>query len=249
MIAILRNAGDKGLAPDDYDSPRWPARLGKLKPATGDPTESDLVRFRCCTDDLGDAVYFRPAHRPSKSATPGFWRRCRRTKIRLAGISARECGSRLERLSRSAAGRTSLSRLSTNDSSARKIPGNRAARTTVRTLPAIKKPIKPGDSYPGVPRLARLLRLVGDLPDRCHCCNRGHVYQGALVNAVKSFQQRHGLTPDGQIDARNPRRAERSLEPPSAADGTHAGTLALAAGRIPAFADRSECSGVPAPRL
>ena len=27
-----------------------------------------------------------------------------------------------------------------------------------------KKAIAPGDAYPGVPRLTRLLRLVGDLP-------------------------------------------------------------------------------------
>lgn len=32
------------------------------------------------------------------------------------------------------------------------------------TLPAIKKPVRSGDSYPGLPRLVRLLRLVGDLP-------------------------------------------------------------------------------------
>ncbi len=27
-----------------------------------------------------------------------------------------------------------------------------------------KKPVKAGDAYPGVPRLVRLLSLVGDLP-------------------------------------------------------------------------------------
>ena len=31
-------------------------------------------------------------------------------------------------------------------------------------LPAVTKPIEPGQSYLGVPRLARFLRLVGDLP-------------------------------------------------------------------------------------
>src|SRR5207247_10741995 len=31
-------------------------------------------------------------------------------------------------------------------------------------LPDVTKPIEPGHSYPGVPRLVRFLRLVGDLP-------------------------------------------------------------------------------------
>jgi hypothetical protein len=39
------------------------------------------------------------------------------------------------------------------------------ARTMVDLFQPSKKPVKPGNSYPGVPRLVRLLRLVGDLPE------------------------------------------------------------------------------------
>jgi murein L,D-transpeptidase YcbB/YkuD len=68
-------------------------------------------------------------------------------------------------------------------------------------LPAVKKAVAPGDSYPGVPRLARFLRLVGDLPPDAIIPADSTIYQGPLVAAVKDFQLRHGRDPDGKIGA------------------------------------------------
>jgi L,D-transpeptidase YcbB len=45
VIALMLQAEEKGLSADDYDGPRWNDRLGKLKPATPQPTEADAVRF------------------------------------------------------------------------------------------------------------------------------------------------------------------------------------------------------------
>ena len=64
----------------------------------------------------------------------------------------------------------------------------------------MKKAIVPGDSYPGVSRLTRLLRLVGDLPADANVPADQPIYAGALVDAVKSFQRRHGRDPNGRID-------------------------------------------------
>jgi murein L,D-transpeptidase YcbB/YkuD len=64
-----------------------------------------------------------------------------------------------------------------------------------------KKPIAPGDAYPGVPRLTRLLKLVGDLPADADLPADPPIYQGALVDAVKAFQRRHGRDANGRIDA------------------------------------------------
>ncbi len=66
-------------------------------------------------------------------------------------------------------------------------------------LPAAAKTIAPGDSYASVPQLAAFLRLVGDLPADAIVPADGTVYQGPLVDAVKSFQRRHGREPDGRI--------------------------------------------------
>lgn len=67
-------------------------------------------------------------------------------------------------------------------------------------LPDSKKPLVPGSPYDGIPRLTRLLRLLGDLPANTVIPEDSNLYQGALVDAVKSFQSRHGLKPDGRLD-------------------------------------------------
>jgi hypothetical protein len=45
MIALLLQAEQKDLAAEDYDGPRWSARLAKLKTAAPQPSEADAVRF------------------------------------------------------------------------------------------------------------------------------------------------------------------------------------------------------------
>jgi len=49
--------------------------------------------------------------------------------------------------------------------------------------------------------LQRLLHLLGDLPGISVADPPDLAYKGSLVVAVKHFQQRHGLEPDGIIDA------------------------------------------------
>ena len=64
-------------------------------------------------------------------------------------------------------------------------------------LPVPAKPVEPGKSYTGVARLTRLLRELGDLP--ADAAAPAGVYAGALVEAVKHFQGRHGLLVDGRL--------------------------------------------------
>ncbi|MGA7842055.1 MAG: hypothetical protein WCA34_14120, partial [Candidatus Acidiferrales bacterium] len=45
IIAILLQADQKGLSAEDYDGPRWSARLAKLKPTASQPSEADAVQF------------------------------------------------------------------------------------------------------------------------------------------------------------------------------------------------------------
>lgn len=73
-----------------------------------------------------------------------------------------------------------------------------AAQDDGAILPSTKKPVDPGDHYSGVQRLVRLLRLVGDLPIGASADDSDN-YAGDLVAAVKRFQARHGLEPDGRI--------------------------------------------------
>jgi murein L,D-transpeptidase YcbB/YkuD len=66
-------------------------------------------------------------------------------------------------------------------------------------LHASEKPVEPDEYYADVPRLIRLLSRIGDLPAGAVPTD-SELYQGALVAAVKRFQSRHGLEPDGRID-------------------------------------------------
>jgi len=66
-------------------------------------------------------------------------------------------------------------------------------------FPDVNKPIEPGQSYADVPRLARFLRLLGDLPENAILPNDSQNYGGPLVDAVKRFQRRHGLDADGRL--------------------------------------------------
>ena len=58
--------------------------------------------------------------------------------------------------------------------------------------------VEPGQPYTGVPRLIRLLSRLGDLPQGL-IDEDSELYGGALVDAVKRFQARHGLEEDGII--------------------------------------------------
>ncbi|MDD5463479.1 MAG: L,D-transpeptidase family protein [Methylococcales bacterium] len=63
------------------------------------------------------------------------------------------------------------------------------------------KSINPEDNIPQIEELRRFLIAVGDLPEENAVteANKSLRYTGNIVTAVKRFQQRHGLNPDGSI--------------------------------------------------
>ena len=77
-------------------------------------------------------------------------------------------------------------------------------------LPVSKSLVKPGDRYAGAARLTRFLRLVGDLP--AQAASDPELYAGPLVKAVKHFQRRHGLAPDGVLGERTLRQLNIPLD-------------------------------------
>jgi murein L,D-transpeptidase YcbB/YkuD len=69
------------------------------------------------------------------------------------------------------------------------------------SLPITEEPVEPGEYFDAAPRLVQFLSLVGDL-DRDAILPDSGLYDGELVEAVKRFQSRHGLDPNGRIDAK-----------------------------------------------
>jgi L,D-transpeptidase YcbB len=195
-IGVLQNAAAKGLDPEDYDGSRWVARLAHVTPA--DRSDEDLARF-----DLALTVslmrYASDLH--TGKVNPNVFcfgldvsqKQCDLAELlRDHLIDARDVTAELDHLEPPFEEYQGLKRaLQTYLALAREDDGE--------LLPVTKKPVEPGDPYPGVGRLARLLRRVGDLPPDAAIPSDSQVYQGALVDALKRFQIRHGIDPDGRI--------------------------------------------------
>jgi murein L,D-transpeptidase YcbB/YkuD len=199
MIALLSAAGQKGLSPDDYDASQWSERLAKLKPLSQSPAGTDAAKF-----DLALTVcamrYISDLHigrvNPKRLA---FALDDESKKYDLAEflkdniVNADDVSAALVQVEPPYPGyRRTMQALQTYTELAKKDDGEQ--------LPAVKKAVKPGEAYPGAARLTRFLRLVGDLPPDAKLPDPS-VYDGALVDAVKSFQGRHGLDANGRIDA------------------------------------------------
>jgi L,D-transpeptidase YcbB len=78
----------------------------------------------------------------------------------------------------------------------------RRYRTLAEREPDVLAPlvtaVRPGERYGGLPALRARLRLLGDLDPQVSLTD-GDLYGGAIVDAVKHFQRRHGLDPDGVL--------------------------------------------------
>ena len=200
LIAVMRQAEHKGLSAEDYDGSRWDDRLAKLKPATRQPAEADAAKFDldltvCVMRYISDLHIGKvnPKHldfafdeEEKKYDLAEFLRGQVVNGSNVAGV--------LEQVEPPYPGyRRTIQALQAYLELAKKDDGEQ--------LPAVKKPIMPGDTYPGVPRLVRLLHLVGDLPAGVNPPVDPPIYQGALVDAVKNFQRRLGRDVTGHLDA------------------------------------------------
>ncbi len=69
-------------------------------------------------------------------------------------------------------------------------------------LPPFAHTVKPGEAYPAAHALGVHLAARGDLDEADAPAPDANRYEGALVDGVRRFQTRHGLTPDGTLGAR-----------------------------------------------
>lgn len=200
VIAVLRQAERKGLSSEDYDGSRWDGRLAKLKPSTRQPSEADEVKFDldltvCVMRYISDLHIGKvnPKHldfafdeESKKYDLPEF--------LRDHVVNGGDVTGALATVEPPYPGyRRTMQALQTYLELAKQDDG--------KQLPSVKKPIVTGDTYAGVPRLAQLLRLVGDLPQGAEVSVDPPIYKGALVDAVKNFQRRLGRDVTGHIDA------------------------------------------------
>jgi murein L,D-transpeptidase YcbB/YkuD len=198
IIQLLENADKKGLRPEDYDASRWADRLARLAQSNPQAPADDSVRF-----DLALTVsamrYFSDLH--SGRINPryfDFGLHVNRKAYKLAEflrtqvVNAKDVAATLDQVEPS-------------------LPAYRRTEAALQhylelekqgegtAIPVSKKPIKPGDAYDGIAALTERLRRFGDLPPDAALPTDAKIYQGAIVEAVKQFQGRHGLPDDGTL--------------------------------------------------
>ena len=186
VIAILLQADQKGLSADDYDGPRWNARLAKLKPTASQTSEADAVQFDaaltvCVMRYISDLHIGKvnPKHfdfgldvETKKYELPEF--------LKANVMDASDVASALAKVEPPYPGyQRTIQALHAYLEFAKEYDGNRFPPAEKPSLRAIPIPVSRNST--------RLLRLVGDLPADANVPADARVYQGPLVDAVRIF--------------------------------------------------------------
>jgi murein L,D-transpeptidase YcbB/YkuD len=206
LIEVLKQADAKGLNAEDYDGSRWADRLARLhqSPSPADRARFDAALTVCVMRYVSDLHIGRvnPQHfkfnldvSAKKYDLPAF--------LRDKLIQEGDVRAELDQVEPPFAGYKRTQRaLQQYMELSRQDDGEQ--------LPVPAKPVDPGGTYDGVPRLTRLLRLLGDLPNGAAPEN-SNIYAGPLVDAVKHFQARHGLGPDGRLGTQTLKQINKPL--------------------------------------
>jgi L,D-transpeptidase YcbB len=199
VIQALKNAANKGLRPEDYDGGQWDERLARFDGPAG-PAESDLVKF-----DLALTVsamrYISDLHMGRINPRLfHFGLDIDHKQIELSEFLKHNLmgAADVDAVLQTVEPPFPIYRR-TQDALRKYIQF--ASLDDGEPLPVPSRAIKAGDAYAGTPRLAKLLALLGDLPPESRESGGAGNYEGALVDAVKHFQERHGLDPSGILDA------------------------------------------------
>jgi len=198
VIELLKNADAKGLDPEDYDGSRWQGRLLKLGQ---NPSEHDLVALDTALT-VSTMRYVRAVHvgcvNPKEfkfqldvEGNPFPLAEFVLTEV----LNASDPAAEIQKLEPPFLGyKKLLALLPEYEEFAKKDDGEKLRTTT--------KAVLPGQPYPSLARLGRLLQLIGDIPATTQLEPNPTIYDGALVEGVKHYQSRHGESPTGKLDAR-----------------------------------------------
>ena len=198
VIRAVEDSRRKGLDPEEYDASRWPARVAALK-ASGVSAETaanfDAALTVSAMRYISDLHIGRvdPAHfkfgiaiEQNKYDLPQFVT----TKV----INAPDIAAVLAGVEPAYDGyKRTETALEQYEQLADKGDGAK--------VPDVAKTLAGGDAYAGSAVLAARLRLLGDLPRDAPASVDELKYDPALVDAVKHFQERHGLAASGKLDA------------------------------------------------
>jgi len=213
VIGLLQDAEAKGLDPEDYDGSRWQGRLLKLgqeklgqekldqKNLDQKPSEQDLTSFDTALT-VSTMRYIRSIHCGRVNPKEFKFELDTEGKllplaefIQAQVVNAADPAAEIQKLEPPFLGyRKLLALLPVYEGYANQAAGEK--------LPTITKTVRPGQPYAGVVRLGQFLQIIGDIPAGAQLNPNATIYDGALVEGVKHYQDRHGETPTGNLDAR-----------------------------------------------
>ncbi|MGA7318664.1 MAG: L,D-transpeptidase family protein [Silvibacterium sp.] len=194
IIVLLQNSLHKGLNPDDYDAGRWQARVDGLKTAN-DPA---LAEFDAAMT-VGLMRYISDLHIGRVNPTHfNFGIDIETKKYDMPQFVTQDVQHAVDV-------QAVLDQVEPNYDGYKRTEValqhylELAAKGDGPPVPDVAKSVAVGDAYPGTAQLAARLQLLGDLPANATVNTDAHIYDASLSGGVKSFQERHGLTPDGKL--------------------------------------------------
>src|SRR6202522_3964146 len=198
VLEILQNAVAKGLDPEDYDGPRWQSHFYKLGQQ---PSEQDLVSFDTALT-VSAMRYIRAVYcgrvnpKEFKFQLDMGWVQLSLAEfIQTQVVNAGDPAAEIQKLEPPFLGyRKLLALLPVYEGYANQVEGEK--------LPTVTKTVRPSQTYAGVVRLGRFLQIIGDIPAGAQLNPNATIYDGALVEGVTHYQDRHGETPTGNLDTR-----------------------------------------------
>jgi len=197
IVSALENSAHKGLSPEDYGASLWPARLANLKAAPADTNNSAQFDVALTVGALRYISNLRVGRLNPKPAT--FAIDVDRQHYDLPQflvqkvLTANDLPAELSLVEPEYLGyKRTMDALQTYLAL--------EAQDRSSPMPDVVQPVKTGDAYSGTEQLVQRLRLLGDLPQGDNSNAASTSYDGPLVEAVKRFQVRTGLKPDGLLD-------------------------------------------------
>jgi len=197
VIQVLSEADNEGLNDEDYDALRWPDRIAQLgKPhSSQDEARFDLALTVCAMRYVSDIRIGRinPKHfkfgfdvEHKKLNLPLYIR-----QLQSSSTDLKEEIAKIEPpFERYRATRQALLKYM-----------ELAKQDDGEKLPAPIGVVRRGGYYNKMPALAKRLRQLGDMPQGAVFPDDATAYDESLLGAVKRFQQRHGLSGDGNLDS------------------------------------------------
>jgi len=211
LLQLFHDASLKGLDPEDYDASRWPARLQKLDQIHSSHDSSDSAQAAVADFDAALTIsalrYLNDLHegrinpqtlnfdfdQPGKRAAFDS-----EALLNDKLVDAADAPNTVPSVVASVEPQNPLYR-STEAALPRYL--TLAALPAPAPLPGIgtAKAIEAGGSYPALAPLLARLQLEGDAPASAPSTPPPTAYTADLSDAVKRFQQRHGLNDDGKL--------------------------------------------------